>query len=118
MLNTMPLAVPDEQSMMPHTWHVVMAANRTSGCGDQRCTINKFLIKFAQIISNTMISHHQLQECAVDMETGITQITMISRWRGGWYAHMIPAMQIVTTRRCTVEAGEGHSLPQGEGGWV
>jgi hypothetical protein len=27
----MPLAVPDEQSMMLHTWHVVMAANPTSG---------------------------------------------------------------------------------------
>jgi hypothetical protein len=31
---------------------------------------------------------------------------------------MIPVMQIVTTRRCTVEAGEERSLPQGEGGWV
>jgi hypothetical protein len=30
----MSLAVPDEQSMLSHTWHVVMTANPTSGFGD------------------------------------------------------------------------------------
>jgi hypothetical protein len=70
----MPLAVPNEQSMLPYTWHVVMAANPTSGSGDRRCTINKFLIRFAQIISNTQISHRRLQVCAADLDTGIAQI--------------------------------------------
>jgi hypothetical protein len=74
MLNTMPLAVLDEQSMMPHTWHLVMAKNPTSGSGDRRCTINKFLIRFAQIISKTKISHRRLQVCAADLETSIAQI--------------------------------------------
>jgi hypothetical protein len=47
MLNTMPLIVPDEQSMQPHNWHVVIAANLTGGSGDRRYIINKFLIRFA-----------------------------------------------------------------------
>jgi hypothetical protein len=47
MLNTMPLVVPDEESLLPHTWHVGMDANPSSRSGDWRCTINKFLIRFA-----------------------------------------------------------------------
>jgi hypothetical protein len=55
MLNTMPLAMLDEQSMLPHTWHVVMAANPTSGSGDRRCTI---LVKIDERVINT--HHHGL----------------------------------------------------------
>jgi hypothetical protein len=65
MLNTMPLAVPDEQSMMPHTWHVVMAANRTSGSGDQLCTINKF----NQICTN-YFKHNDFTSPAAGMRGG------------------------------------------------
>jgi hypothetical protein len=30
----MQLAMPDEKSILPHTWHVIMAGNPTDGFGD------------------------------------------------------------------------------------
>jgi hypothetical protein len=111
-LNTMSLAVPDEQSMLPHTWHIVMAGNPIGGSSDcRRSTINKFLIRFAQIISNTKISHRRLVHVA-DLETGIAQIT-----KGPKQICILTHTDFTPTGGAMHNRGrEGCNLPQGEEG--